>query len=207
MQSPRTLTGGCLCATRYEIDDVNGFQAICHCRMCQRASGGALTGLRTPMVNEEDGSENRCQPDKHQSKPDQLISAAALGSKQANRIIGLGPSSPACRARLLRLLLRNEETGRSGCSSHDAIPSALVPTPARFFPGDAGAPPLSKRSANLSGRLRRVRRPRPSFMFARPPQRLILVVHPHYRWRAYRRAAAPLPSSWALGALAVGVAR
>jgi hypothetical protein len=47
MQTARTLTGGCLCgATRYEIDDVNGFQAICHCRMCQRASGGAFIGIR-----------------------------------------------------------------------------------------------------------------------------------------------------------------
>ena len=47
MQSTRTLTGGCLCAaTRYEIDDVSGFQAICHCRMCQRASGSAFLGVR-----------------------------------------------------------------------------------------------------------------------------------------------------------------
>jgi len=45
--TPRTLTGGCLCgATRYEIDDVSGYQAICHCRMCQRASGGAFIGIR-----------------------------------------------------------------------------------------------------------------------------------------------------------------
>jgi hypothetical protein len=47
MPTPRTLTGGCLCgATRYEIDDVSGYQAICHCRMCQRASGGAFIGIR-----------------------------------------------------------------------------------------------------------------------------------------------------------------
>jgi hypothetical protein len=47
MRTPRTLTGGCLCgATRYEFDDVSGYQAICHCRMCQRASGGAFIGIR-----------------------------------------------------------------------------------------------------------------------------------------------------------------
>jgi len=47
MQILRTLTGGCLCcAIRYEIDDVDDFQAICHCRMCQRTSGGAFIGIR-----------------------------------------------------------------------------------------------------------------------------------------------------------------
>ena len=47
MPTIRTLTGGCLCGgNRYEIDDVSGFQAICHCRMCQRASGSAFMGIR-----------------------------------------------------------------------------------------------------------------------------------------------------------------
>lgn len=47
MQTPCNLSGGCLCgAIRYEIDDVSGFQAICHCRMCQRASGSAFMGVR-----------------------------------------------------------------------------------------------------------------------------------------------------------------
>jgi hypothetical protein len=65
MQALRTLLGGCLCgAIRYEIDDVNDFQAICHCRMCQRASGSAFIGVRFvpgPSFRLTKG-ETRCFP-------------------------------------------------------------------------------------------------------------------------------------------------
>jgi hypothetical protein len=46
MNNERTVTGGCLCgAVRYETwgDRRNSF--ICHCRMCQRASGAPFVGL------------------------------------------------------------------------------------------------------------------------------------------------------------------
>jgi hypothetical protein len=38
---PIGLTGGCQCgAVRYRLDAVPGGTHICHCRMCQKASGG-----------------------------------------------------------------------------------------------------------------------------------------------------------------------
>jgi hypothetical protein len=48
MSKRTTLTGGCLCgAVRYEVRDLDskGNSIVCHCRMCQRASGAPLTGL------------------------------------------------------------------------------------------------------------------------------------------------------------------
>lgn len=40
------LTGGCACgAVRYSCDETPLVQAICHCRDCQRASGGAFGAL------------------------------------------------------------------------------------------------------------------------------------------------------------------
>jgi hypothetical protein len=46
MSDRKTLTGGCLCAaTRYEATGTPGLTLICHCRMCQRVSGGPFMGL------------------------------------------------------------------------------------------------------------------------------------------------------------------
>ena len=46
MSDQTTLAGGCLCgAVRYEATGAPGLSAICHCRMCQRASGGPFMGL------------------------------------------------------------------------------------------------------------------------------------------------------------------
>ena len=46
MFNQKTLTGGCLCgAIRYEASGVPSLSAICHCRMCQRASGAPYMGL------------------------------------------------------------------------------------------------------------------------------------------------------------------
>ena len=48
MTAPKLLTGGCQCgAVRYEWSEPPDFASICHCRMCQKASGQpfmALTG-------------------------------------------------------------------------------------------------------------------------------------------------------------------
>jgi hypothetical protein len=46
MPEQLTLTGGCLCgALRYEAIGVPTLSCICHCRMCQRASGGPIMAL------------------------------------------------------------------------------------------------------------------------------------------------------------------
>lgn len=46
MPDQKTLTGGCLCGTvRYEASGAPSLSAICHCRMCQRASGAPYMGL------------------------------------------------------------------------------------------------------------------------------------------------------------------
>ena len=46
MSNQATLTGGCLCgAVRYEAKGTPALSAICHCRMCQRASDAPFMGL------------------------------------------------------------------------------------------------------------------------------------------------------------------
>jgi hypothetical protein len=46
MSDKRTLTGGCLCgAIRYEAKGTPALSAICHCRMCQRASGAPFMAV------------------------------------------------------------------------------------------------------------------------------------------------------------------
>jgi hypothetical protein len=46
MSGQKVYVGGCLCgAIRYEATSAPGLTAICHCRMCQRASGGAFMAL------------------------------------------------------------------------------------------------------------------------------------------------------------------
>ena len=40
------LTGGCQCgALRYHVAAGPAFASICHCRMCQRATGGPFAAL------------------------------------------------------------------------------------------------------------------------------------------------------------------
>lgn len=48
------LTGGCQCgAVRYTLTAMPTEPSVCHCRMCQRASGGpymAMTGVRLSQI-------------------------------------------------------------------------------------------------------------------------------------------------------------
>jgi hypothetical protein len=40
------MTGGCLCGSlRYSVSAAPVFQVICHCKMCQKASGGPFVAL------------------------------------------------------------------------------------------------------------------------------------------------------------------
>jgi len=46
MSDKHTVKGGCLCgAIRYEATGTPALSAICHCRMCQRASGAPFMAL------------------------------------------------------------------------------------------------------------------------------------------------------------------
>src|SRR5918997_6805026 len=46
MPEQNAVTGGCLCgAVRYEAYGPPSLSVICHCRMCQRASGAPFMGL------------------------------------------------------------------------------------------------------------------------------------------------------------------
>jgi hypothetical protein len=44
-------TGGCLCgAVRFTARDVNPRFSVCHCKMCQRVSGGPLFAVSAPAA-------------------------------------------------------------------------------------------------------------------------------------------------------------
>ena len=46
MSDQKKLVGGCLCgAIRYKATGTPGLTAICHCHMCQRATGGPFMAL------------------------------------------------------------------------------------------------------------------------------------------------------------------
>ena len=45
MNNEESITGGCLCgAIRYEVSESPTGAGFCHCRMCQRWTGGPVTG-------------------------------------------------------------------------------------------------------------------------------------------------------------------
>ena len=47
VEAQARLTGGCQCgAVRYRLDAAPTGANVCHCRMCQKAGGGAVHGLR-----------------------------------------------------------------------------------------------------------------------------------------------------------------
>jgi hypothetical protein len=62
--SERTYTGGCQCgAVRFAVDAPLGRASICHCRMCQKASGGFFG----PFVGGANLRFTRGEPARYQS--------------------------------------------------------------------------------------------------------------------------------------------
>ena len=64
----RTMTGGCQCGhVRYEVAVENDEAYLCHCRMCQRATGGFAAAFKSVVQAKLrwTGSE----PDWYQSSP------------------------------------------------------------------------------------------------------------------------------------------
>lgn len=63
-----TMTGGCQCGrVRYRASDVSDEAYLCHCRMCQRATGGvsiAFTNVRKAQV-----TWTGAEPDLYASSP------------------------------------------------------------------------------------------------------------------------------------------
>ncbi|HYZ47631.1 MAG TPA: GFA family protein [Sphingomonas sp.] len=63
-----TVTGGCQCGrVRYEVGIENDEAYLCHCRMCQRATGGvaaAFKNVKRANVRWQNG-----EPDWYQSSP------------------------------------------------------------------------------------------------------------------------------------------
>lgn len=48
MTEPRTMAGGCMCgAARFEARIADDTAYLCHCRMCQRATGGVSIAFTT----------------------------------------------------------------------------------------------------------------------------------------------------------------
>ena len=60
--SDEAMTGGCQCgAVRYRVAAGFGGMGLCHCRMCQRATGGAFAPLVTAHGVEWQGEPARFQ--------------------------------------------------------------------------------------------------------------------------------------------------
>jgi hypothetical protein len=68
MSDELNLTGGCLCgATRFEARGTPILSAICHCRMCQRASGAPFMALL--FMPSEGVAVTKGQPQVYPSSP------------------------------------------------------------------------------------------------------------------------------------------
>lgn len=68
MSDQKILTGGCLCgAVRYEASGAPSLSGICHCRMCQRASGAPYMGLL--FMPSDNVRVTKGQPLVYQSSP------------------------------------------------------------------------------------------------------------------------------------------
>lgn len=62
------LTGGCQCGrVRYAVADANDEAYLCHCRMCQRATGGVAAALKE--VPRAAVAWTAAEPDRYRSSP------------------------------------------------------------------------------------------------------------------------------------------
>ena len=62
------LTGGCQCGrVRYAVADADDNAYLCHCRMCQRATGGIAAALK--QVRRDAVTWISCEPDRYRSSP------------------------------------------------------------------------------------------------------------------------------------------
>ena len=63
-----TMTGGCQCgAVRYSVAIDNDEAYLCHCRMCQRATGGVSIAFKN--VRKADAALDDPEPDRYASSP------------------------------------------------------------------------------------------------------------------------------------------
>jgi len=63
----RTMTGGCQCGrVRYEVDVEDNEAYLCHCSMCQRATGGVAAAFKGVLRANVRWSK---QPDWYESSP------------------------------------------------------------------------------------------------------------------------------------------
>lgn len=62
------MTGGCQCGRiRYSVEIDNDEAYLCHCRMCQRATGGVSIALRS--VARKDVTWTTREPERYRSSP------------------------------------------------------------------------------------------------------------------------------------------
>lgn len=62
------MTGGCQCGRiRYTVRIEDDTAYLCHCRMCQRATGGVFAALK--QVSRAAVRWTTCEPDRHASSP------------------------------------------------------------------------------------------------------------------------------------------
>ncbi|MET3825984.1 hypothetical protein ABIC16_001677 [Sphingomonas sp. PvP055] len=62
-----TVTGGCQCGRiRYSVEIENNDAYLCHCRMCQRATGGVSIAFKSVKIANVTWER---EPDRFQSSP------------------------------------------------------------------------------------------------------------------------------------------
>ena len=62
-----TMTGGCQCGrVRYSVEIDSDDAYLCHCRMCQRATGGVSIAFRNARRNQVTWER---EPDRYRSSP------------------------------------------------------------------------------------------------------------------------------------------
>ncbi|PAX09484.1 GFA family protein [Sphingomonas lenta] len=63
-----TASGGCQCGrVRYSVEIADDDAYLCHCRMCQRATGGVAAALKE--VPRDAVTWNAAEPDRYRSSP------------------------------------------------------------------------------------------------------------------------------------------